>query len=556
MSKGILKWIAALGLSVMAIGFVWSKFMKEEKATQQTYDVVFTSSASHDLNPLFEGSPIFKSDKQEVKIDFKSKLNKTTVKTTDSLDWVVFGFDTPQLGMVVNGDVLTGVDMDGFKEDLKKPMLAKIDKTGKIIAVASDSSISPTIDILFRNVISQMQVVFPKNTPSVPNQWATLEEEPMGQFKGRMTLDKAQNDTTLSLVKEKAGYTFVSGDYGNFGKPAASGSYNATIQIRKKDNVLTNIDVDDLKKLSFGKDTTAQSHITFKAKFVQETTLVEGVSHFLDYFTHKNYVLWGRLDSDPAWEKIKIIKCTNILGKETVESLMDSLKTVNISAKKWDDGLFQKIQALIYLQPKSAKELAQLLEGFTPKTLAFSIIVNALGLEEKTEVQQVFTQVIKKYEQNPEAMFEILPMVSSMKHPSVAVENAVRALAFESKEMDIASTAQLAYASIAYRTKAEAPQRSENIVETIVSQFKNRVNAQQYILMLGNTGSDRALEEIKPFLSDAKNETRGTALSNLRLINQPAVDSILYIFATKDTSNAIKKVALETLEFRSTQTVY
>jgi hypothetical protein len=559
MNKNTIKWVIAGVLSILAVGFVWSNFFQNTQATQHTYDMVFTSSSTHDLNPLFEGSKALTSEKQEVKIDLKAKVHKTKVKTQDTLDWVVFSFEKPKLDIKVNGDKIGDLDMYILNQDLQKPALAKIDKTGKIVNVATDSSMNPTVDVLWRNVIAQMQVVFPEHAEPLPSEWLTVEEEPMGQYQGRLSIDtdKKGPDSTLFLLKEKLGYSRVSGEYGNLGKPTVSGRYKAAIKMNKKDRLLQSVVVDDLKNLSFGKDTTARSLIAFTANYTQQAVIEsDSVANLVALFSHKNYALWNQLDADPSWTKIKITKSRNILGNETAASLLDSLRKVNASGAAWSDVLFQKLQALTYLQPQNCATLRDAITEFPSKTIAFGAIVNALALDESMESQEAFAAILKKYDQDWDALYVILPLVSSMKKPSKSVENAVKALAFGASKEEITSTAQLAYASIAYRIKLDEPKRADAIVETLRTELKGKTSTQQYILAMGNTGTEKSFDEIKPFLTDASLETRGLAISNLRFIKLPQVDTILYVFATRDTSQVIKKVAIETLDFRNSQTVY
>jgi Lipoprotein amino terminal region len=559
MNQKTIKWVSALVLSACAIGFVWSNYFRYSPATQQTYEFVFKSASTHDLNPLFQGSKAMTTEKQDVRIDFRSKLHKTTVKTQDTLDWVVCSLDAPQLGITVNGNPIGDMDKYILNEDLKKSALVKIDKTGKIVSMATDSSMNPTIDVLWRNILSQMQVVLPENATTLPNDWTTTEEEPMGQYQGRLAIDaeKKATDSAVFVVKEKLGYSRISGEYGNLGKPNISGRYKAAIKLQKKNNSLQSVVVDDLKNLSFGKDTTARSLISFTANYIGQSQVEpKRVSEMMGLFSHKNYALWGKLDSDPSWMKIKQKKCQNILGNETAESLIDSLRKVNASGAVWSDALFQKLQALTYLEPKNCAKLRDVIDEFPPKTVAFGGVINVLALDESDEAQREFAAVVKKYDKNEDALFEILPLISSMKMPSRQVENAVKDLAFSTSPDNITSTAQLAYASIAYRTKIDNPKRANTIVETLIANLKGKAATQQYILALGNTGSEKSLEELKSFLGDPSVETKSLALSNLRLISQPQVDTILYLFATRDTSQVLKKVALETLNFRSSQTVY
>jgi hypothetical protein len=529
--------------------------LAQKTATHYIYNVDFQSKSVHDLAPLFEGMEAMVAKRQDVFIRLTGQVRKTIIHSKDTMSLVAFYMPSPHLEFTASGQeaVTMAYEIERIENELKKMVFAEVNKNGKIQRVTTDSTISSTSDVLWRNVLSQMQVILPKD--DVETRWETLEEEPAGQYFGVMKFDDTRKTTdSLFFIKEKAGYKRVSGSYGNLGDPSVSGTFFANISMAKTDKWIQNIQANETKFLAFKTDTTARTAIQFSAHFVENKPATDQEhTQFDALLNDTNYSQWGQLDSDPSWIKENIKHYKNILGNDNLATMTKALTELNAQNGEWNDTLYEKIKALIYLEPQNCASIEAFLTKIPTKSRAFSIVANALAAIDNTPSELVLSNLITRYATDWDALYELLPLIYTLKNPELFVEKSVKVIAFGKPQPRISSTAQLALASIAGNLKKQKDERGDKLTAEIIAQLKGKVSDDQYILVMGNIGSAASFEQLKPFLKDPSVEMRCLAISNLRLIPLPEIDAILAQFASENELENIKKVAIETINFRKGQ---
>jgi hypothetical protein len=279
----------------------------------------------------------------------------------------------------------------------------------------------------------------------------------------------------------------------------------------------------------------------------QETAQFRAIS------TNSNYSQWGQLDSDPSWIKENIKHYKNILDDDNLASVTTALTELNAKNGEWSDTLYEKTKALIYLNPQNCSSFEALLTKIPTKSIAFSTVANALAAIDNAPSELVLSNLIARYDTDWDALYELLPLIYTLKNPDPSIEKVVKSIAFGKPQPRISSTAQLALASIAGNLKKQKDVRGDKLTSEIIEKMKGKVSDDQYILVMGNIGSAASFEQIKPFLKDPSVEMRCLAISNLRLIPLPEVDVLLAQFANENELENIKKVAVETINFRKGQ---
>lgn len=533
----------------LILWLIWAYKKEHISSTKYTYSVEFHSSSLHDLNPLFKDTKAFVSPKQVVKIDFFGTLNETIIGKKDSFNEVVFEWESLSLNLLVNEQSVSEMELYLLKEEIKKPMLAYITDYGKIIKVATDTTVSPTVDILWRQLIALQQIEWPKYSQTVDTIWETKEEEPMGQYRSQVSIYKDLPDSIL-FVKEKKGYDKISGNYGYLGKPSIIGYFKGDIRMNKKNKKSVQLSIIDNKYLMFKADTAAYTNIHYNSKMLTKTEGdEESTIKYKNLFNSTNYSLWGTLSDDPSWVKMKVKAYKKSLGADTFESLRIYLKMANEN-NIWNDTLYEKLKALIYLQPYQCKFLVKEMKVLTVNSTAFNTIINAFSSVAHPEAQAALVEILKIHSDNEMVLHEVLPFISTIKTPLLVLEQAISKLAFSNRQTDGIKAAQLALGSIAYNLRLSDIDRANAITIELIKNLKNRTDNIQYILVMGNIGTEQSFTQLKPFLLDTTIATQSLAITNLRLIELPEVDSLLNNLGKNARSEAIKKIALETIEFR------
>src|SRR5581483_10192583 len=242
------------------------------------------------------------------------------------------------------------------------------------------------------------------------------------------------------------------------------------------------------------------------------------------------------------------------LGNDNLETLLSGLeKLESTSGDKDETSIYLKLKALIYLHPESCATLGQTLAKANAKSLTMRVLTGALGAVGNSEAQAALVTAIKARPTDWPALSMLIPALNQASIPTPVAEAAIRELASQSQNPEIASTAQLTLGAMARNLSNTSPGRAANIVDSLVNQINSSTSpdtTRQLLLALGNAGSVKAYSTIARFTTDSLPGVRAAATAALRFINTDQAEKQLIKILGSDSDPSVRLEAANAFGYR------
>jgi HEAT repeat protein len=507
------------------------------------------SNSPNNSNPSVNGTFVNAFDNQ-----VQGNLVITVLEQKGDRFFVSYNFSNPVVRITANGQQVTE-QAQLIQTDLSREIFATLDAQGKVLAVRFDPNTSDIAQNFARTLLASIQFVTAKTQIS-SNEWITQEEDPNGQYIARY-------QTQLGGKYQKLKVRYLQPESRK--KPDDA---RITPIITPKGELIAEFDSSAGRLLTLTGRESQSFDISGKNVGSAETTL------------SLNYVEQSNLNSieikalrnasaareklataiplsyTPSSREVEAKIQRRELGDATLETLLTELEKAEKSANNQNNTpLYLKFKALIYVHPEVCASLNERLTKSNANSLTMQMLTGALSAVGHEQAQAALVNVIKARSQDWKTLASLIPSLASVTSPTPQAENIISNLAFKSKDNRIASTAQLALGAMARNLtqNKNTSERANKIVDLFVqklAQAKSNDDIRQYLLVLGNTGSQRAFGTIVKFTNSNQQDIRAVAFSALRWIPEKEVDILLTKALSHDADDSVRLEATVALGFR------
>ncbi len=537
-----------------------------------TYQLSYSSSSSSDFGVLFgdiksPGSTVRETPSGlafSFETTVKGELSRTILGRKGNHYLVAYRMRNLLVTLFANNYDDTK-QAETVRGELEREVFCLMSPEGKILSLLFEPSTGDLAQSYARAILAMTQFVFPEGRVSEEAQWEVQEEDPSGQYIAnyRRCSDedaKPERTSMTSFCKKKTRYLeyelrpktgpievpkvvlpegelIARFDFSKGTLASMEGAESQTILINNK-NVgrVTN----RLSMASVRKEVLKASKVaSLKNLFSTREKTVPAVSLYVR----------------PSPEKAEASIHRRELGEATLQSLLAELQKAESGAEAAYDAtaLYLKFKSLIYLHPEACETLARVLIRASPKSLAMSILPKALSTIGHPRAQAALVEAIKAHSKDRMALFALINPLATVVEPTEQAEEALRSLAFESRDPEVSAMAQLALGAQARRIAAFSPERAGKIVDRFIDELKRSSSppvTKQLLLALGNAGSSRALPEISQWLIRPEADLRATALHALRFIDSAEAEALLIKALSSDENIPVRLAAANALGFR------
>lgn len=536
-----------------------------------TYQLSYSSSSFSDFRVLFgdvkSSEPKGKDMPPGLAFSFETSVKgelAMTILEKRGIDYLVVYRMQNLLVTLIANQYNDTQQAEAVRSDLEKEVFALITPLGKIHSVLLDPSTGELAQSYTRAILALTQFVFPMEKITEGAEWEVQEEDTSGQYIAtyRICKDEDANVTKTSVksfCKKKNYYLeehpksrkgpaevpkkiipegefMARFDFAESGLSSLRGSESQTILIQDKKvgQVTNSIHISSVKKEILKTSDLASLRNLFSAREKITTPL--------------------SLYVKPSPEKAEASIHKRELGEATLESLLAELKKAESEADPDfnSTALYLKFKSLIYLHPESCETLGKVLSRAKARSLTMSILPKALSTIGHPQAQAALVKAIKAYSKDRNVLFTLLTPLATVSEPTEEAEEALRNLAFDSRDPDIRAMAQLALGAQARRISVFAPERAGKIIDRFIDELKRSSSSEmtkQLLLALGNAGSSRALPEISKLTTNPSPDLRATALRALRFIDSPQAETML-LEALRSDDSSVRVAAADALGYR------
>ncbi len=537
-----------------------------------TYKLNYSSSSSSDFRVLFgdlkSSEPKGKDMPSGLAFSFetsvKGELTMTILEKKGDGYLVVYRMGNLHVTLIAN-QYQDKLQAETVRSGLEREIFANVTPQGKIHSVLMDPRMGDLSQSYARAILSLTQFVFPLEQVPEGDKWEVQEEDPSGKYIAIYQICKAEDikASTTSVrsfckrkthyledrPKEKKGQLEISktiipkGEFiaifdsvgGVLSSLRGSESQTILIQNKKVGHVTNSLSLEFLRK-----DVLKSSEVTSLRNL---------------FLTREKSTPITSLFVKPSPEKVEASIHERQLGEATLESLLAELKRAESEAPHDFNSteFYLKLKSLIYLDPESCETLGNVLSQASPKSLTMSLIPKALSTIGHHKAQAALVKAIKAHSKDRDALFMLINPLATVSEPTKEAEEALRNLAFDSKDPDIRAMAQLALGAQARRISVFAPERAGKIVDRFIEELRRSSSSEikkQLLLAIGNSGSARALKEISKLAKDPLPDLRATALHALRFIDSPEAEKLLLDAVISDNNGSVRVAAANALGYR------
>ncbi|MBK9247652.1 MAG: hypothetical protein IPM69_05950 [Ignavibacteria bacterium] len=432
--------------------------------------------------------------------------------------------------------------MAEIKNGVTVPVFVRQLSSGIIQSLSLDSTIHPVSIVIIRNILGLFQIGFPKNAQSV---YYYQETDPTGSYSAEYRRT-SPSQRILDLTKRKTGYTSLTGSISDFDNAIIRVQFSGKIRADTIQRTIMRFRAKESKQTVVGNKVIAGSVSRFTA------TMVSDSAEYSRPVRSREYTDWYSLVVDVSALKMKRLKYERILGADNEHTILhraDSLQQLGI---RWDDTLSDKLAALLNLRQDSCPLLSQYIHNDSVMEFAF-MMISLIMAESETKIgEKHLLDAIEWRKNEPLALDQLLPLMVYINNPSIRTKQIITRLAFDDENIDSESqrTAQLALGNIARNLLIQNPGRAEKITNLIINKLSKINDSDQYLAVLGNSGSTNAIPEILKFYENGTIPIQCIALKSLRFITSSEVDKILKKATKRKSDESVKNTALDVLRFR------
>ncbi|MBP6687796.1 MAG: hypothetical protein KA160_08050, partial [Lacibacter sp.] len=466
----------------------------------------------------------------------------TSLASLGDTQIVYFRILNPSILIISNNVTLNN---ETVEVELCSPFFAKVAANGKIYSVCVSDSISTTTTTLLKEVVSRFQFV------SSPAQiktktWEVEEENSIGNYIAAYTLLNGEAD---SLVFNKKITNYTRHKMQSTGQQV----YTNTIWNIATDSLyrIRSEDISESLIVINGKDTISAIGSRVGISFLKDSAL-SPVSMRKQY-KKIPATEWQQLSESLAERKIIAQAYKGTLGEDNRMTLQKKLEYAAIMTKEEADTLTLKYRALAWLNDEDCKHIGKMLLSQTENTIEWELLAKALAITNTDEATRQVVLLLKQKNITPKIWKTFLPVLGTTSTPTKEAVTLLGSLAFNETNHDkeMKSAAQLALGGIAFQFQQKDSIEAEKITAYILNQMKNDPDTLQVILVLGNTGSAKALPFLKA-ISKSKNVSQNhkiQAIHSLRHIKGKETNQLL-IELLKQKDKLISEKAGEIISYR------
>lgn len=239
----------------------------------------------------------------------------------------------------------------------------------------------------------------------------------------------------------------------------------------------------------------------------------------------------------------------NMVGGRSFATIMGELKGENAKSRSQAQA---RMAALFRVDPSQAKKAVdEILKGNGDDN-SKKRLIGSLGSAGTPDAQHELARILQAKEAGENRINAAVAM-GLTKHPT---EETARALKESSRdtEADVANTAILASGNVVRTMNADGipPTETADAVQMLIDGLANATTDSQrqvYLDALGNTGDQRVLGAVMPYLSHTTVALRAAAVGALKFMVVPEADALI-IAAMTDTAFSVRKAAVHTIAFR------
>jgi hypothetical protein len=540
------------------------------------YQVRYISRLQADFQALFEdlkntseqnvrvGSGIT----QSIETSVDGKLALTILETGEGGMTVACRLDYPEVSLISNGQEAP-LQEEIISISLSLETFAELDPEGRIRALYFDPQADENALGYLRALMAQTQVVLPKGR-IFPRQWETEEDDPSGtavvryeSSGGRKILGflKSGRSRLMTFRKIKTGYKETPENTGGASKalprktiPEAVWDISFDVRMGR----VRSIKGREKQRILISEKEVSSADNSFEMTFLTEENLpadeISAMKTAAADLQKAEPAASLRAEISKAESEALIQKSE--LGRASVETLFADLDRAEARGDKENQDLYLKLKALVYLQPETCKELAARLAKAPPKSLSFEIISGALAVVGHEQAQAAIVWVIRSRRDDPEA---VRPLVQALglagNAPTMVAQSELQELAFQSQDQKLASVSLLALGGMAKALAGTDAVRASGIVRRLIDGLRGAPPDKRmvFLLALGNSGSDMALETFVRYLKDNAAELRAAAADGLRWLTSGEADVHLRRALLEDPEPSVRIEAAFALSFRKSE---
>ena len=495
--------------------------------------------------------------------DIKGELVATVIEQNNEGILLSYKLRNAALRLKTDGQEAT-VEAEKIKDDLGRDLFVLINQQGKVIFVRFDPSLGNLSRSFARALLAVTQFTFSQGPAGTPGQWEVQEEDPNGQYiaryesiSGSVGGETAQSDV-IAFRKTRVRYLPPSRNNRSHREAATTITPKGALQARFdfQGGYLESLEGSESQTVAINDKLVGHAETALHLRHLRKETLSAAELSALRRAGEERgktvaAVALSATESDAASEAA--IHRTE-LGAATLESLTAELVKAETAVDRENYGtpLYLKFKALVYLRPETSAPLGRMLTSAGAQSMTMRVLTEALSEVGHEQAQAALLTVVRARANDWPALFLLIPSLGAVESPTPQTEAMLRELAARSDNWDISSTAQLALGNLARNLSATSPERSGKIVDETVATLNAASSdevARQMLLVLSNTGSQRALPTIKRFLTHTSPALRAVAASALRWIDDPQCDELLLKAAT-DTDADVRLEAVVALGFR------
>jgi hypothetical protein len=537
------------------------------------YRLDYSNSSVSDLQVLFEGTDSPGKSGEVVQSGLSQSFNTTVqgelaITVLDrKADRVLTAYRLlrPQVTLVANGQEALS-QAETIRAALRQVIFAEASSQGRVLSVRFDPAIDNFSQNFARALLAPTQFVLPDARATGAHQWEVKEDDPNGQYVARYEAEppapeqgSGESQTGLKTFrKTKLRYLTPH-------QKTRPGKLQVSTTIKPEGSLAARFDVGEGHLYSFrgtegqiimmaGK-TVARAQTTLHLEFLRKETLTaKELAAMRDASAARNMVACAvPLSATISKQEREAIIQRSELEQETLESLVAQLAKAQAEGKRRDTPLYLKFKALVYLHPETSSSLGKLLYTSHPQSLTTSILVGALSAAGHEQAQEALVNVICARPNDSPALLTLIKALGSVESPTMLAEKTLHNLAANAPDWDVATTAQLALGTMARNLADTSAERTNKIVDWVVSEINSSTSEDHtrlFLLVLGNAGSIRALPTITRFVADPSPAVRSTAVLALRWIQSSKADLLLTETLSSDPDPAVRLEATFALSFR------
>lgn len=240
-------------------------------------------------------------------------------------------------------------------------------------------------------------------------------------------------------------------------------------------------------------------------------------------------------------------------------SLQDLLTTLAAIEKDPDNtrkqqrSIYHHLKAWIALHPTQVNGLRAALVAASVEAPVLGLLCSTLATAGTPDAQALIVEALKAEPKNVERVTTIISYIGRMEAPTQETRDAMLALVKSTTDKVIREAASLSIGGLALMSRAASEGSEDALVSWMASQFKAASTPRDRILMLrviGNSGADRLLPLVRPYLTHEDETYRRYAAQSLRWFRTEEAEHIILEILQNDPESSVRLPLAESYQFR------